>query len=677
MENILKSVCDAYPQNDYQRLLETLVDLHRKGLKKEEIESFILENYYRPFKEEFEKTYDKNVKAFADYPYIYCREFPEFSRLTHFFLPTMRTRETKNSNFLIFSKDTSSFLPPVEIDDKMNSIAGQIQKNSIFLVNGSFDIPGISLILEKTSSEPFILTKKTPEILYYNSFELFACYLQIVDFTDLLQCGRLVFIFGREQLERYMMGHQSRPSQYCISSPGAVDLEINKAVGAINEKRLRLHNDTLSQLEDHYKLLTPADISQKINEGKAKIGIVTSRFTTAVQYYLRDCAVALEKLGYETRTLIEETDISSMSDFTYVKFLNEFRPDITLVIDHFRWSIPHVPVNMAFVCWLQDFLPTLISKESASKVGKLDFVLNQYGHFKDFKELGYPEEQQISGVISVNPDIYRIHELTEDEKQKYSADICFISNSGNIEESFEDFIKLYDSHPSYDLLRSTFQKIKNIIYDDIYQERAHYYDLDSIFKIVSREFKKVGLGSMAGEFHKVIYDFKVNVVGSIHKVVPLLWLAKKGYDMKLWGRPWSCHPTLKKYAMGIAPNGVVMSKILNASKIALGVSPAITFHPRLMETLLSGCLYIGQSLPQNQDWSDARNFLDEGEEFLLYYGKKDLFDKVDHYLANDIERKKIVEKGSEKIRTKYSYETLMKNMLDAIARRLAGQRYKN
>jgi len=425
-----------------------------------------------------------------------------------------------------------------------------------------------------------------------------------------------------------------------------------------------------NRIAEHYPSITPAHISRTIVEKSSRIAFLTTRFSTAIQYFARDCVHALKNLGYDARLIIEESSIAFNHEDIGFRCFGEFKPDIVFCIDNMRNVLSCIPEQAVFVCWIQDFMPELFSKACASKIGRLDFVMSLFYSGSELIELGYPSDRIIDAPIPVNPELYKKYDLTGEELELYSTDICYISNSGNMEVSLKKFMNYFKNFSNVSIWEKNFKNFADRIYNDIYNEKNDYCDIQLINNLLKKELEKSFFVLSQEAFAEIARFFIFDLISDMKKVVPLLWLHEKGYKMKLWGRPWPGHPILKKYAMGEAKNGETMSKILNASKISLGQNNAITLHPRLLEAILSESLYIGNNIPEKFDLASAGKYLNAGEDYVQFYGREDLYKKVDRYLADDGERKRIVKNGKEKILKSLTYEHLMKNVLKFIEEKL-------
>ena len=51
------------------------------------------------------------------------------------------------------------------------------------------------------------------------------------------------------------------------------------------------------------------------------------------------------------------------------------------------------------------------------------------------------------------------------------------------------------------------------------------------------------------------------------------------------------------------------------------------------------------TLKQNRDWKNRKNYLTDGKECVIFHDMQDLNDKIDYYLRNEEERNAIAQSG--------------------------------
>ncbi len=655
--------------------LMLLIDCHNRGYRCSDIYEIIINLYFTPYQKKFEAAYNDNISLLRNYEHIQRKNFPDFNNLINLIMPMLNSGY---AGYIKYDKSIKRFelIPTLKLYIAKDVEAGIMpgQRNILCDV---YDTEYIVNIINKTHYEnnySFL----TPCCLYYQSFEEFSSFLQIVDLSQCISLNRAVFIFGAEDIEKHLLKPEVVINGLLIAQTPEKAEKYQKTLMPIFEKKEKHHQELIRKINEYYSKLTTEKIIEKIKNKSARIGLMVSKWTTALQYYIRDCHEAFKKMGFESEIFCEKDSfcqICGSNVYETVNYLFNFKPDIILVIDHFRWAWPVIPKELVFICWIMDHMPHLFDKNSAAKITNLDLILSLYYSHQSFKKIGYPKEQLMPGPVPANSYIYRKYQLSEEENRQFSCDICIISNSGNAMEALnKNVFDGYKNMPDLEFvkkIKTIYTEIYNIIFDSIYNEKKHYYH-DETFKLFKEYFMdRTKIVSQIEEINKLVFRFWGDVITCIYKDTAILWLHEKRYNIKLWGRAWPSHPILKNYAMGVAPNGEIMSKILNASKISIGLTPNVTLHPRVAESLLSECLYMGNDIPQGEDWCSARNYLIPGKEIILFKNKKDLYKKVDYYLENARERESVISCGRKKILETLTYEIIMQKTLDGIVKRLS------
>ncbi len=648
-------------RQNHEATLEALLECYQLDYRKAEAEKTILEKCYMPYREQQKFCYMQNVAALRSYPNIYEHDYPEFDELRCLFIPYTAAQlilyDRKEVHFSAFNLQT-------QLD------SSQCEINKVYMIKDEFRFSNIMSCETKSRDPQPYLWSKIPLLLYYTDFNDFVQFLQIADFRPLLSSERVVFLFGQQELKQYYAEPQALyPETILNIKNGERDELVQFIVQQCNQLQEEM-SELQDRIKSYYSLISRRDILSSMQDGKPRILFYTSRFTTALQYYIRDCALACDVLGIPNQVLIEKSDLHRVTMPVWLRMLDEFKPHIIFSIDHFRWEMPFLPANNVFITWVQDILTHITSRESASRIGELDFILNAFVSNPNFLwDYGYPREAIIDGPVVANPHIYQTYTLTEAEMKQYGADICAFSNAGNPQKGLDYFLDLIRASPSYDQLEPVFKKAYRDMYEAFYREEI-IYTLDDYRKFLSEYLEAYGVSFWAGNIDELVQEWRQEVGYRILRSVPLEWLYEKGYDLKLWGSEWLEHPILAACAQGVAPNGETLSRIINAGKIVIGTNPGISTHPRVFESLLSGSFYLAYRIPAENDWADIREYLQEDQEIIFAYSREDLYKKVDYYLANEEERRQVIQQASKKINAGLTYEALFERVLQEIGGQL-------
>lgn len=651
----------------YEEALGVLIKCHNLNYKTAEIEQMIMHAYYEPNIDEFKDNYEKNISTLSQYEHIYRREYPSFCDLNYRFIPYSETK------FAVFNVNARKFIDTIDLGLKRYNIE-KYKSNDVIIIKNEVSYLVIEECLDITKDTEAFLWAKIPMYLYYEEFYEFVEFLQICSLTKALDSGRLVFLFGINEVDRWFKNPQSIIPGQLLNVSGENDHLCNH-IGRIFDDRDNTYRIVKKDVERYYEELDASYFINKFKGGKPSILFVTTRFSTAIQYFTRDCMAGCESLGIPNALSIETSDIHRSNEFDWMIQLRDFKPDAIFIIDHFRWEYPYIPKNIIFMSWVHDMLPHIMSSKSASKIKEKDFVLNLLSTSKEFLNLGYPRDQVFDTPIPINANIYKTHVLSDNEIKKYGTDICVISNPGDPLVGLEYLLSQFRAETYY----SQIEKALNAAYEECYKlifNEQPLHDVAQHKEILIRWLEQYNIRISENVMNQIVYVFRQRVVWIIYRSVPIEWLSERGYRIKLWGKEWLEHPKLKKYAQGVAQNGDTLSRILNASKILIGTNPAITTHPRVFEAIMSNCFYLGLDIPLEYDVCDIRKFMELNKEVVLFESREDLYQKVDFYLNNKEERLRIIENGKKKILSTLTYEKMMNRVIYEVAQRLEKQNSK-
>jgi hypothetical protein len=645
-------------RGEQEPAMEALIACFRLGYRKRVAWRLLRERCYRPHQERFRNNYLKNAEALYGHPDLADCSFPPFEQLRYWFIPYSSTR------LAVYDRALQDFTGDLQMEPA--PYLKEVKESDLFLLDNEMHPWNIIAIEEKSREANSFLWKKTPLYLYYDDFNKFVPYLQLGDLTPALSGQRLVFLFGREKLDRYFDDSQAMLPAYVLwFGSDEINTRVTDKVQRTREQAAALKNSVY----DVYATISRQDLLESLQSGKPRILFYTSRFTTALQYYARDCALACDRLGIPNMVLKERSDLHRINLYTFAEALHDFRPDIIFCIDHFRWEEPFLPDNIIYLTWAQDPLPHILSKESAARIGPLDFVLNAFvSDVKMLLQLGYPPESIIEAPIVGNDDIYKPRRLSQPEREQYAADVGAFSNAGNPAAGLAEVLRILASSTNYGKLTTALKSAYWQMYRNFYREEF-IYSLDDYQKFLLGCLGNSGLSLEAAGLERLAQIWRQEVGWRIVRSLPLEWLHERGYDLKIWGREWVNHPLLAVHAQGVAANGETLSRIINACKIIIGTNPAVTIHPRVFETFLSGSLYMANRIPEQFDMANIRRYLAEDREIIFAHDRADLYRKVDYYLEHEAERRQVVTRAREKIIQGLTYEVLMKRVIGEVAHR--------
>lgn len=621
----------------------------------------IVEEYYRGYIDMHRETYKHNRELLKEYEWYKGSYLPDFDELENVLLFQDDTSliyiERKNGNMKLVKKD-----PKFYVDGRLITFVGNLS-----------DIKAIDQIKKQVELIVIEWNKRPLYVYYENNFD-FHNVLQAGGIDCLLENNHVVFLVGWESARLFLCDDQCQFANQIIFGES---LSIEKRAEIRDRlERIRLDYETEAKIKydqniKYYKK-NGQKVKRNIQSGSPKILFVTCRFTTAIQYHTRDCLEMCKRLGMEAQILIEKSDIHGLNNISYIKVIHEFQPDIIFVIDHFRNKIL-MPPEIIYICWVQDPLNQIMDRKSPRMMKENDYILSHYPTIPMLKEIGYDTQKILYAPVPANHLIYKPYSINKEEFQRYQSDICLVANgcdySGFVKKAHELLLPIYAALglPNKDVIEEFYDNY----YQKVYFEKIQLYfesDADlflrSLFRDKNIEIKNEEV------FSKLVNYFFLFVRAVVFRSVLVEWLIDGGYtNLKLYGRDWGDNPKFKPYAMGMAENGEPLAKIYQSAKITLGTNPVTTGAARFYECYLSGGFYISNFIVPEADLVNLRDYFKEGEEVPFYYGRQDLYEKLDYYLTNEEIRRKKSRDIREKMLKVMTYEILMKKMVKWLGKR--------
>lgn len=416
-------------------------------------------------------------------------------------------------------------------------------------------------------------------------------------------------------------------------------------------------------------------------QGKVKVLFLTTRFSTYIQYSIRDLAWGFERNGHETLILKENKwDGDGLRNEYVQSVIASFKPDMIFSIDHLRYEFGFfIPDDLPFVCWVQDLLKNIIVLPPDAPVGNLDMVfLYSRGWVKKI-ERNIPYKGIPYAILppSVNSTI--CHPLPDTE---FEFDVSYVGHLG-ITESITELFKRGDfplhsvSSRQADFLEIAFPEVDSLSISELREFLADHFD--------KRQFQRRFVKRLCEKYN---FDYGPDLVGlldfqskhegdvndhpnlfngyltNLHKLKPLLFLLNNGIDVKVFGRNWEKQAGFDTAAMGIVDNGDDLNRVTNETKINLSLNSGSSYHMRVPEVIAAGGFILARQAPYNKGALEGTDFFVENKEFVQFWDEEDLLAKVKYYLANEAEREGIAAKASQRFYENYTFEKNVRSLVE-------------
>ncbi|MGD0540339.1 MAG: glycosyltransferase [Tepidisphaeraceae bacterium] len=334
---------------------------------------------------------------------------------------------------------------------------------------------------------------------------------------------------------------------------------------------------------------SPEAIASHFGSGRSlKVLGITSRFTTFLQYSMRDWLASFERLGHRTRLVIEEHDHHFCNSMSTASACAEFAPDLVVIIDHYRRELGGIPETVPVVMWVQDRMPNIYRPEAGRAQQRLDYVIG-YGRTELVQRCGYPASRFMPAMVGVNPDRFSATALTEAELSPLRCDVSFVSHASMpADQIIAEQVERNGSPESRRLFRDVYGRLR-AIYDAGGSVTAGEA-LDAIILDSLRD------NHLTADMKSLRDLFAHRVNNALFRHQAIRWVAEMGVDLRLYGKGWENHPEFKRFARGVADNNSQLPAIYRASAINLQVTPFGGVHQRLLDGLAAGGFFLIRSV---------------------------------------------------------------------------------
>ncbi len=320
----------------------------------------------------------KQVMAFEDAPSYTLR---------------FETKEGRFSNIQVMFKDGSSrrLVDPAWLKAVTLNMREHFGPKTVALLIGAGLGHELLTVQSLTKeADPYMKNMKTPVYIVERDMSLFRLLLQLHDLRDLFFEQRMYFFIGTESYEAFRVflkdnGVRRPDFHFMVHSDDMEESKafiesINTLVDDHNASRQLLHVDMVKYYETR-PLQAWRDVYHGRAERKPRVVSFTSRYSTFLQYCMRDLLAGFRANGWEARLIIESDDTRTMDANYIIEEMAGSPPDLFLMIDHFRWeSGTLIPPELPVVSWIQDILPN-VTDAKGSPLTPRDHVFSLSSHW--------------------------------------------------------------------------------------------------------------------------------------------------------------------------------------------------------------------------------------------------------------------------------------------------------
>jgi hypothetical protein len=434
---------------------------------------------------------------------------------------------------------------------------------------------------------------KPPIYLLTSDFDQLWAVLHVMDWAQLLADPRFVILAGTDavtDLKQLLTDdlQWSRPRASIRIESALWTGEFNSLMQSINESIDRRTEQLKSHLDHLYPPSSRETWEQKLSKGgRLKILGITSRYTTFLKYSMRDWLAGFERLGHETRLLMEEADHLICAPPAIAAAVADYRPDLIVIIDHCRSETHVIPDTVPCVMYVQDRLPNIFNSATGASQGPLDYVLG-FGRLHLSTQHGYPADRFLPAPVGINETRFTRSELSPSALERFACDVSYVGNA---------------SRPAADVMREQSRKSNNSqfvrLFEDLYQRMEAWYSAGNqafseiaLRQQLERSIAAVGIQLDSQSAAEILGFFHQEINNRLYRHQTLQWLADTGVNLHLYGNGWESNQKFARFAKGVADNQRDLPLIYRASKINIQVTPHGCVHQRLLDGLAAGGFFL-------------------------------------------------------------------------------------
>lgn len=471
-------------------------------------------------------------------------------------------------------------------------------------------------------------------------------------------------------------------------------------------------------------------ISAKLERGKPlRILGITSRYTTFLQHSMRDWLDAFARMGHATKLLIEDADHQVLNNIEHAQVCAEFRPDLIVLIDHYRAEFNAFPTDVPCVMWVQDSLPNIFNPAAGTAQTERDFCLGS-GRLLLTTKHNYPADRFLTAPVTVNETRFAPRALTQSESDQFGCDVSFVSHASTpADVILREQIGIAGDAGSRRLLGDVFDRLRAI-----YDAGGCVSHPLRIRGIIEQSATALNLGIDPAQMPALLSLFGLRINNALFRHQALTWLIDLDVDVRLYGRGWENHPQLARYARGPADNHAELCTIYQASRINLQVTPHGVVHQRLFEGVAAGAFFLLRAQAADEidsiyrplaEWCEREGVTNDADlrrratpqvvalldrfqrtmgvdpmalefpltheirlsadldfalaaagaipeyEVVAFDSRRELREKVRRYLADPAERQRIAGAMRQRVLERYTYASVTKQLLSMIGKHMA------
>lgn len=317
---------------------------------------------------------------------------------------------------------------------------------------------------------------------------------------------------------------------------------------------------------------------------------ITSRFTTVLQYSMRELLDAAGRAGCRSDLVIEPTDHAN--DCDALARIAAFRPDLLVLLSRMRYEWPELPRHIPFVTWDQDSLPCMRRPEAGASLDRLTFVVGYGAHF-GLAQLGWPATQALATAPAAAAHRYASAAPGDDREidARFRCDIAYISHCSETPVAMRD--RLAAGWTANASLASMFRTIGAEVVAR--SAEGHRWVPSELHDRIITAARDAGV-ALAPKIVREMCMQCIALSDRAFRHCALDWVAsyarRTGRTFRLYGNGWDRHPRFRGFSAGRTEFGDEFIAATRGARINLQLIEGGFVHSRALDGLAAGGFFL-------------------------------------------------------------------------------------
>lgn len=336
----------------------------------------------------------------------------------------------------------------------------------------------------------------------------------------------------------------------------------------------------------------PGGAGEGVNGGPLRVLVPTYRHSTFVRHSAEDLVAALVRRGIEARVLMEEDDHSCMNTSAYGRAVAAFEPDLFIVINYPRVAIGAIiPENVPYVCWVQDAMPHLFTREAGGAFGPLEFLA---GHTSSelFERFGYPRERALRIPVVASEEKFSADPVPAALRKEHECELAYVSHHGETPGEMAQRLmrEANDARVARCVARIAEQLPAEI--EALSRPESRGRIVACVRRAAADFFGGAEGGLDARAESSLVHGCALRLADRMLRHQMLAWAdavcERRGWRFRLYGKGWERHPSLARRAQPPLEHGLALRASYQAAAAHLHGTIHWNLHQRVTECILSG-----------------------------------------------------------------------------------------